>query len=79
MSLIIKKNIWINFGIVNINEKIGNIFLIDKIVDNETKKKYPFILDNCRLKQKSCITHHKPNYSYTDDLSDMEASGFFLG
>ena len=76
-----KNNIWINFGIAgHKNEKIGNIFLIDKIVDNETqKKKYPFILDNCRLKQKSCITHHKPNYSYTDDLSDMEASGFFFG
>tara|TARA_B100000282_G_scaffold80977_1_gene56289 strand:- start:60 stop:548 length:489 start_codon:yes stop_codon:yes gene_type:complete len=35
-----KNNIWINFGIAgHKNEKIGNIFLIDKIVDNETQKK----------------------------------------
>ena len=35
-----KNNIWINFGIAgHKKEKIGNIFLVDKIVDNETKKK----------------------------------------
>ena len=44
MSLIIKKII---YGLILVffghkNEKIGNIFLIDKIVDNETQKKISF-------------------------------------
>ena len=60
-------------------EKIGNIFLIDKITDDETKKTmYPFIFDNCKIKQKSCITYNMANFNYTNDLSDMEVSGFSL-
>ena len=76
-----KNNIWINFGIAgHKKEKIGSIFLVDKIIDNETKKKrYPFILDNCKINQSSCITYGEPNFNYTNDLSDMEASGFFFG
>ena len=76
-----KNNIWINFGIAGHKKgKIGNIFLVDKIVDNETKKKsFPFILDNCKINQSSCITYGEPNFNYTNDLSDMEASGFFFG
>ena len=43
------------------------------------KKRYPFILDNCKINQSSCITYNEPNFNYTNNLSDMEASGFFLG
>ena len=76
-----KNNIWINFGVAgHKKEKIGSIFLVDKVIDNETKRKrYPFILDNCKIKQNSCITYYEPNFKYTNDLSDMEASGFFFG
>ena len=75
-----KNNIWINLGIAgHKKEKIGNIFLIDKITDDETKKTiYPFIFDNCKIKQKSCITYNMANFNYTNDLSDMEVSGFFF-
>jgi hypothetical protein len=76
-----KNNIWINFGVAgHKKEKIGSIFLVDKVIDNETKKKrYPFILDNCKINQNSCITYNEPNFNYTNNLSDMEASGFFFG
>ena len=34
-----KNSIWINFGIAGHKDaKIGDIFLIDKVVDNETKE-----------------------------------------
>ncbi|MBD23366.1 MAG: hypothetical protein CL572_06895 [Alphaproteobacteria bacterium] len=76
-----KNNIWINIGIAgHKKEKIGCIFLVDKIIDDETKKKkYPFIVDNCQIKQESCVTYNKENFNYTNNLSDMEASGFFFG
>ena len=44
-----KNNVWINLGLkqVHKNKKIGDIFLVDKIIDNETQeKKYPIIIDN---------------------------------
>ena len=77
----IKNNVWINFGIAgHINHKIGEIFLINKIVDKETNFNYfPYIIKNCSLDQNSCMTYSKENFIYTDNLSDMEASGFFMG
>jgi len=77
----IKNNIWINFGISgHINHKIGEIFLINKIIDKETNYKFfPHIIKNCNLNQHSCMTYSKENFAYTDDLSDMEAIGFFMG
>ena len=75
-----KNNIWINFGIAGHKDaKIGDIFLIDKVIDNETKEtKYPVILDDFKIKQKACITYGAPNFKYTNYVSDMEASGFFF-
>ena len=76
----IKNNVWVNFGIAgHISHSIGKIFLINKIVDKETNYKYfPHIIKNCKLDQKSCITYSEQNFFYNDDLSDMEASGFFM-
>ena len=76
----IKNNVWVNFGIAgHISHNIGKIFLINKIIDKETNYKYfPHIIKNCNLEQKSCITYGEQNFFYNDDLSDMEASGFFM-
>ena len=61
------------------NKKIGDIFLVDKIIDNETQdKKYPIIIDNCKIQQQSCITLIKKTFNYTNSLCDMESSGFFM-
>ena len=74
-----RNNIWINIGIAgHKTKKIGNILLVNKVTDIETKKNnYPFIIDNCGIEQESCITYNKENQNYTNDLSDMEASSFF--
>ena len=76
-----KNNVWINLGLAgHKNKKIGDIFLVDKIIDNETQeKKYPIIIDNCKIEQQSCITFNKENFNYTKSLYDMEVSGFFFG
>ncbi len=75
-----KNNIWVNFGIAgHIAHNIGKIFLINKIIDRETNTNYfPHIIKNCNLNQNSCMTYSKQNFIYTNDLSDMEASGFFM-
>ena len=77
----VKNNIWINFGISgHINHNIGKVFLINKIIDKETNYKFfPHIIKNCNLNQHSCMTYSKESFAYTDDLSDMEAFGFFMG
>ena len=60
-----KNNVWINLGLAgHKNKKISDIFLVDKIIDNETQeKKYPIIIDNCKIEQQSCITFNKENFN----------------
>ena len=72
-------NIWINIGIAgHINEKIGKLILVNKVIDNGTKESfYPFFSRNYSIKQKACITYDKPNFDYNISMSDMELSGFF--
>ena len=76
----VRNNVWVNLGIAgHISYDIGKIFLINKVIDKETNYKYfPRIINNCNLDQKSCITYSEQNFFYNDDLSDMEASGFFM-
>ena len=52
-----KNNIWINLGIAgHKKEKIGNIFLIDKITDDETKKTmYPLYLIIAKLNKNHAL------------------------
>ena len=46
-----RNNIWINIGIAgHKTKKIGNILLVNKVTDIETKNNYPFI-DNCGIEQ----------------------------
>ncbi len=72
-------NIWINIGIAgHINEKIGKLILVNKVIDNESNKSfYPFFSRNYSLKQIACTTYDKPNFDYNISMSDMELSGFF--
>ena len=65
-----KNNVWINFGLAgNKDKKIGDIFLVDKIIDNETKEKnYPVIIDDFKIEQKACITYNKENFKYTNNV-----------
>ena len=72
-------NIWINIGLAgHEREKIGTLILVDKIYDYETQKSmYPFFVKNYKIKRLNCTCYSKPNFNYTNSLSDMESSGFF--
>jgi len=72
-------NIWINIGIAgHINEKIGKLILVNKVIDSGTKKSfYPFFSKKYSLKQIACTTYDKPDFDYNISMSDMELSGFF--
>lgn len=74
----------INLGICgskNVDEKIGNIYLVNKIIDNETRKNYiPDILLNHTFKESDIETFNhivKDKDLMTARLCDMEASGFY--
>ncbi|CAM0497211.1 nucleoside phosphorylase [Thermoanaerobacter kivui] len=74
----------INIGICgskDSNDKLGSIYLINKIIDNETKKNYiPDVLINHFFEESDIETF---NYVVNDatlmsaKLCDMEASGFY--
>lgn len=74
-----KNNIWINIGIAGYGKgKIGEVFLINKITDNLTKKNfYPSIVFECRIPTIACQTYEIPNFNYSSKLHDMELTGFF--
>ena len=74
----------INLGVCgskDIDEKIGNIYLINKIVDNETQKNYiPDILVNYPFEESDIETFNyivKDKGLMTARLCDMETSGFY--
>lgn len=76
----IKNNCWLNIGLSgHIKKKIGDLFLVNKICDNHSQKKFfPYSPETEAIKSLDCITYDKPNFNYNDSLSDMELSGFFL-
>ena len=76
----IKNHIWINFGLAGTKkEKIGKIFLVNKVSNCDEKKKvyYPMFAKDFNLKKKACISYQKKNDIYNFSLSDMESYGFF--
>lgn len=80
-----EEDIIVNIGISGTKEddcKIGNVYLINKIVDNETKKcYYPDILFNHSFKESSIETFSKTvthGEVMTEPLCDMESSGFYI-
>ena len=76
----LSNNIWINIGLAgHEKEKIGTLVLVDKIYDYETQRSiYPFFVKNYKIKKLNCTCYSKPNFNYTNSLSDMESSGFFF-
>ena len=74
-----KNNIWINIGISGHNDlEIGEIILVNKISDLSSKKSwYPSIVFNHDFKVMNCNTYDQPNFKYTKNIHDMEASGFY--
>ncbi len=58
--------------------EIGETILVNKINDDSSLKSwYPSIVFNHTFKMLNCNTYDKPNFKYTENLHDMEASGFF--
>ena len=73
---------FLNIGIAgHKNYKLGDIILISKVTDNSSKNSwYPSLLWNTKIKKASLITVRFPKIRYkSNNLYDMEASGFFLG
>ena len=72
-------NIWINIGFVGSQKfKIGDLFLVNKIFDKDTKKTFfPTFIENHNLNTADCTTFSKVDKEYQDSLSDMELSSFF--
>jgi len=75
----VKNNCWINIGIAgHSNSCIGELFIINKIIDNSSLKNfYPYSPNISKINQLSCTTYEKADSKYNDSLSDMELSGFF--
>jgi len=75
-----KNQIWINFGLAghkNIN--LGELVLVNKVIDTTNNYKfYPFFAEKINLLRVNCKTYDSPNYNYTENLTDMECSGFFF-
>ena len=76
-----KSDIWFNIGIAgHENIEIGEIRLINKIVDFENKSCwYPQIIFESPCNSIDLISLEKPSNKYQSCLYDMEASGFFKG
>lgn len=73
-----KNNIWINIGIAGGKLNVGELSIINKIIDNSTNKAwYPFFSFKTDIKKSSCKTFDKPEFKYRNYLNDMELSGFF--
>ena len=74
-----KSDVWLNFGIAgHRDEAIGQLFLANKIVDQETAKSwYPGIHCGFSLQSRTCTTVNEPGEYLADTLLDMEASGFY--
>ena len=74
-----KSDIWFNIGIAgHENIEIGEIRLINKIVDFENKSCwYPQIIFESPCNSIDLISLEKPSNKYQSCLYDMEASGFY--
>lgn len=73
-----KNNIWLNIGIAGGKDKIGELRLINKIIDNSNKKSwYPHFCFENKIKKKVCVTFDEPKFVYKNYFNDMELSGFF--
>lgn len=72
-----KNNVWLNIGICGHKSfKIGDIFLINKIIDRSSAKVwFPSINIDTKIKQASCMTLDKIKTKYENTLFDMELSG----
>ena len=74
-----KTDIWINFGLSgNKAQKIGQLFLINKLCDYSSNKVYYPFLTDFKINTLSCITLDKKKLNYQKSLYDMEATGFFV-
>ena len=75
----IKNNCWINIGIAgHYKSTIGQLFIINKIIDNTSRKNYyPYSPDVNNINQLSCTTYDKIDLKYSNSMSDMELSGFY--
>tara|TARA_Y100000590_G_scaffold341642_1_gene389879 strand:+ start:907 stop:1497 length:591 start_codon:yes stop_codon:yes gene_type:complete len=73
---------FLNIGIAgHKNHKLGEAILVSKITDNSNKYSwYPSLLWKTKIKKSPLITVKFPKIRYTsNNLYDMEASGFFKG
>lgn len=74
----VRNNTWINVGLVgNKSRKIGEIFLVDKVIDSSSSKVYFPFVGFKKIKSTECVTYDKKDLNYNQSLSDMECSGFF--
>jgi len=75
----IKNNCWINIGIAGHSSSIiGELFIINKIIDNTSLKNYyPYSPNITKINELSCTTYDKVDSKYSNSLSDMELSGFY--
>ncbi len=69
----------VNIGLCGSSiEPVGNLFLIDKITDEDTGRTfYPDILSKSELKSGILRTVSQPFIGSCEDLIDMESSGFY--
>ena len=71
-------NIWINIGLAGHKDfKVGSIYGINKIDDDETKKKFFPFVNQFNLQNQECLTVGKQKKSYSSKIYDMESSGFY--
>ena len=73
---------FLNIGIAgHKSHKLGEAILVSKITDNSNKYSwYPSLLWKTKIKKSPLITVKFPKIRYTsNNLYDMEASGFFKG
>ena len=77
-----ENSFFLNIGIAGHKDfKLGEIILVSKVTDNTTKYNwYPSLLWKTKIKKNPLITVKFPKIIYkSNNLYDMEASGFFLG
>ena len=77
-----KNSFFVNIGIAGHKDyNLGEITLVSKVTDNKTKYNwYPSLLWKTKIKKTPLITVGFPKIRYTtNNLYDMEASGFFKG
>ena len=70
-------NIWINVGLAGHRSlQLGEISLVNKIKDNSTQKTFFTFIADFNIQSFECLTCDKENKNYSNNLFDMECSGF---